>query len=606
MAEDAADPAAEEIQQKDQVPEDLNLLHFLGREELSDCSIRLPASGALPAQEVKCHRLALCSTSGYCFQKFLAPDAPSSLDLPELPDDAELRRQMPLQSLFQLVLRFAYGGQKWEALEALVTPESCPGLYALAKLLDARALVMAVDEAMDLNAGTAPKLLYVASQLKDQADFQSALDRSMEVVRDGFGALCLSPHMGLLAKLPVSLLVRLLEQDALNVPQEENVLRFVRHVLWRRLLREEKLLTLSGGLEGLESEGLQLRWESMAAEDADGLSPAVDRYSASEVAPEGSADIPELSHRMPAESGTSITLTALKGEEVLFAAKLPINLEEPAAEDLRQEAFLDGKSVTIRYKYTLSEAPPEDLPEAPAAPAAPSGAEGAEDPPEAAEESTKPDAALNAEETKRLLGVVRFGQLDHQQLLLAVKDPVLEKAGAQPHLLGALSARLAVYEAAEAAETAAPCARPSTRGQPAPQAPQAPQAPTATAPVEPPTAPPQEGGPVLLRGSMGATLFPCTCGEGRMQLRQAEGRFVARCNRLASCGQAFWLPSSVVAAAVDGHCAVCALRLGAEVRTLTVRLGRDQCRALRKLPSGVDTLRGMCIAGCHDMLSILG
>lgn len=29
---------------------------------------------------------------------------------------------------------------------------------------------------------------------------------------------------------------------------------------------------------------------------------------------------------------------------------------------------------------------------------------------------------------------------------------------------------------------------------------------------------------------------------GRMQLRQAEGRFVARCNRLASCGQAIWLP----------------------------------------------------------------
>lgn len=31
-----------------------------------------------------------------------------------------------------------------------------------------------------------------------------------------------------------------------------------------------------------------------------------------------------------------------------------------------------------------------------------------------------------------------------------------------------------------------------------------------------------------------------------------------------------------------------------EVRTLTVRLGRDQCRALRKLPSGVDTLWGSC------------
>jgi len=407
----------------------------------------------------------------------------------------------------------------------------------------------------------------------------------------------------------VSLLVRLLEQDALNVPQEENVLRFVRHVLWRRLLREEKLLTLSGGLEGLESEGLQLRWESMA-EDGHGSdgsygSPAVDRYSASAAAPEGSADIPELSHRIPAESGTTISLTALKGEEVLFAAKLPINLEEPAAEDLRQEAFLqDGKSVTICYKYTLSEAPAEDAPAAPAAPAA-EGAEGAEGA-EEVKESTKPDAALSAEETKRLLGVVRFGQLDHQQLLLAVKDPVLEKAGAQPHLLGALSARLAVYEAAEAAATvSAPSARPSTRGaQPAPQATQATEA-VAPPPAAPPV-PPEEGSPVLLRGSMGATLFPCTCGEGRMQLRQAEGRFVARCNRLASCGQAIWLPSCVVAAAVDGHCAVCALRLGAEVRTLTVRLGRDQCRALRKLPSGVDTLRGMCIAGCHDMLSILG
>eukprot|EP00435_Cladocopium_sp_Y103_P000600 s5744_g1.t1 len=119
---------------KDQVPEDLNLLYFLEREELSDCSISLPASGASPAKEVNCHRLALCSTSGYCFRKFLVPDAPKILKLPELPDDAELRRQMPLQSLFQLVLRFAYCGQKWEPLKELVTPESFPGLYALAAL----------------------------------------------------------------------------------------------------------------------------------------------------------------------------------------------------------------------------------------------------------------------------------------------------------------------------------------------------------------------------------------------------------------------------------------------------------------------------------------
>jgi len=519
------------------------------------------------------------------------------LELPELPDDAELRRQIPLQSLFQLVLRFAYAGQKWEALESFVTPESSVGLYALAKLLDARALATAAEEAMEVSPGIAAKLLYVASQLKDQVDFQSSLDRSVDLVRDGFGPLCLSAfHMGLLAKLPVSLLVQLLEQDALDVPQEENVLCFVRHVLWRRLVRPEKMLTLSGSVEGLETEGLQLRWESMALEDSGSSSPAVDRYSASEAAGEGSTDIPELSHRIPAEGAPAISLRALKGEEVLLACELS-SFEEAAGEDLRQEAFLqDGKSVTIRFKYSLEEAAAADPP-------ADTEAEGGEG--EAEAESTKPDAPLTPEEIKRLLGVVRFGQLEHQQLLLAVKDPVLEKAGAQPHLLNALSARLAKYEAAEAADAMAN-ARPSTRAQTLPPA----AVPPTTAPPAPaPPAPAQEqgeGSPVMLRGSLGANLFPCVCGEGRMQLRQSDGRFVARCNRLASCGQAIGLPSSVVAAAVDGHCAVCSLRLAAEVRTLTVRLGRDQCRALRKLPSGVDTLRGMCIAGCHDMLSLLG
>ena len=41
--------------------------------------------------------------------------------------------------------------------------------------------------------------------------------------------------------------------------------------------------------------------------------------------------------------------------------------------------------------------------------------------------------------------------------------------------------------------------------------------------------------------SLGAQTGP-SHRPGRMQLRQAEGRFVARCNRLASCGQAIWLP----------------------------------------------------------------
>jgi len=61
-----------------------------------------------------------------------------------------------------------------------------------------------------------------------------------------------------------------------------------------------------------------------------------------------------------------------------------------------------------------------------------------------------------------------------------------------------------------------------------------------------------------------------------------------------------------MAAAVDGHCASCTLRLNVDVRTLTVRVGHQHAATLLKLPGGVDTLRGMCVAGCNDTLQRLG
>ncbi|CAK9000150.1 unnamed protein product [Durusdinium trenchii] len=595
-----------------EVPEELTLLHFCGREELSDCSIKLPKSGALQEQAVKCHRLALCSCSGYCFRHFLKPDAESELALPELPEDAELRRQLPLHGLFQLVLRFAYANQTFSVLES-EAPEMFPGLYALAMLLEAKKLAEATYEAMELRPGAAAKLLYVASQLEGQADFQTATARCLEVLRQNFGELCsgFGADFGLLAKLPVKLLVTLLEEDDLNVPTEETCLRFVRHVLWRRLPRPEKMLTLSGTLDGA-AEGVQLMWESVALEETSSTSPPVDRYSASAQS-EGGA-IPELSHRVPDPKGGkgALLLRALRGEEVYLSVELPIRWEEASPDEMQVQALQDGKPVTIRFRYTLNEAP-EDAKEDGDGEKDAEGGEKKDGEGEAKAEKTRPDMLLKKEEVEQLLGGLRFGHLDHPQLLEAVKDPLLSQAGAQSHLTDALSVRLARYEAADAAAPPRP-ARPSTRGGSRDGAAggaagsSAPVGAAGAATPAPPPDAPEPGSPQFQssRGTMGANLFPCRCGEGRMQLRQAEGRFLARCHRMASCQEAIWLPSSVVAAAVDGHCAACALRLGAEVRTLTVRLGRDQCRVLRKLPSGVDTLRGMCIAGCHDLLSLLG
>lgn len=52
----------------------------------------------------------------------------------------------------------------------------------------------------------------------------------------------------------MSLLLELLKDDEL-VASESRVLRFVRHVLWRRMRRSEQMLKLSGTVEGLDEGG---------------------------------------------------------------------------------------------------------------------------------------------------------------------------------------------------------------------------------------------------------------------------------------------------------------------------------------------------------------
>mmetsp|Transcript_17620 Transcript_17620/g.26604 ORF Transcript_17620/g.26604 Transcript_17620/m.26604 type:complete len:82 (+) Transcript_17620:69-314(+) len=69
-----------------------------------------------------------------------------------------------------------------------------------------------------------------------------------------------------------------------------------------------------------------------------------------------------------------------------------------------------------------------------------------------------------------------------------------------------------------------------------------------------------------------------------------------------------WLMTQNRICQQDGHCAACTLRFNCDVRTLTLRLGwlgRQHSDQLARLPGGVDTLRGVCVAGCNDALQAL-
>ncbi|CAK0799932.1 unnamed protein product [Prorocentrum cordatum] len=279
----------------------------------------------------------------------------------------------------------------------------------------------------------------------------------------------------------------------------------------------------------------------------------------------------------------------------------------------------------------------------------------------AAEATVRADQ-LSEEDAKRILDCVRFPHLEHKELLAAMRDPVLVQVGAQQRVMEALSSRLSQYEhAPEAGALSAQEARPSTmaasaRGPSAPLAaaatlrptppatagaaeasagPERQQAWAAQAPASPEQQPREAPEPsprehlagsahAAMRGGLRATargglqrplssgggsaghpLFPCgSCGQGQLLLRQGDtAQWCAKCSR---CPHNVWLPGCVTAAAVDGFCAACTVRLGSEVRTLTVRVGREHGAALLRLPGGVDTLRGMCVAGCSDALLRLG
>jgi len=551
--------------------EERSFLYFLGRQELSDCTVRLPigsaaalraycgGAGAIGAEvgdaaataavaagahvsaaaaaaaaasaaaaaasaaavdggspdEVRCHRVVLCVGSGYFYRKLVPTGAGSDgdselVELPVLPDDEELRRQVDVPTLAPLILRYLYSNQQWETIEALVTAENVMGIFVLAELLEIPTLAKKSFEYLDasaLDAKSVPRLLHTAVQLRgvpggpggNGSAFDAVCQRCCEVLREGLAtALEVPGNEALLAGLPVDVLEVLLGHTELRVASEAQVLQLVRRAL----------------------------------QDRPRAAPDVAEAAADGAEPEPPAASP------PAEEG-----------------------------------------------------PPADTSRA------------------------APGAPLNSEEVRRLLGLVRFQHLEHQALLTALQDPVLVQAGAQDLIVAALSTRLGHYE------------------------------PAATGTAQELTLPPRRapgvglsgtGGPGRRRGSQrtagqdgqavggglgratnehgavvrdsaasaaGQPLFVCSCG-GRISLRQRDLRWWAQCSRHPACSNGVCLPGSISAAVVDGHCATCTLQRGADVRTLTVRLAPSH--AVGMLAAGTSVLRGLCVAGCSDVLGRLG
>mmetsp|Transcript_137536 Transcript_137536/g.439060 ORF Transcript_137536/g.439060 Transcript_137536/m.439060 type:complete len:689 (+) Transcript_137536:78-2144(+) len=401
---------------QEQVPAELNLLHFLDRKDFVDCAVRLPAPapGSEPKGEdevVPGHRLALCSASGFFYRRLIveakdltiAPvegcgDLPA-VDLPALPDDEELRRQVDVAGLFPLVLRFVYSGQLWESIEPQVTAENAMGLFALGELLEIRPLAARAFgflETSVLTPETSARLLYAAARLARATpssssrggggSFDEPVARCTEVLRQGFEQVCSSPEdLDLLCRLPLDMLQPLLEADELEVLSEATVLEVARRLLRGRMRREEALVTLEGGrLSGAKAAGAPVGGVICEALVVEAPSPEVllraraeaPKYSAATDALQLQSGECELGKDLvlripkgafgPGKPGTvAVRVRAAVSREVLLVGSLP-SASLPlatAGEGAQTEVSLttpDGNpGGTLRFKWKAEAAPPE-------------------------------------------------------------------------------------------------------------------------------------------------------------------------------------------------------------------------------------------------------
>lgn len=618
---DAGDGAAADAT-GGELPEGLGLSFFLEQKALSDCSVRVIGSaGGL--REIPCHRLALSSASGYFFRVFQRDETGTVVDLPHVPEDDEVRSAVDMPVLFPLVLRYIYNSQSWEALQSAsaLSEDTVLGLFVLSVLLEMKSLTQQACNHIDAifqrePPGKAAKLLYLA-----------------DCLRDAFAGASAATSFAKAPPAAASQLSASIQAAAAAAAAAAG----------------------AAAVEALGGGAAAMALATRAASDAALATFAAAATTAAE--PTMVHVLDDVIERCCRALKAGFTIVCQASEDVRLLGRLPVSVlaQLLEADDLNVPAesavlrlvrsVLEMRSaapqaaVASSSKALVTKGDGEGKAEGDADGKKESEAEG-----ETEAEAVARDASvvgpLTEEETVRLLAVVRFTHLEHQELLMASVDPILTGVpSVQRRILEAMSARLSQYEttgnklateeprrhstrpgavargggfAAAAARGRGPAAQKRSGSRPA----------TATAmslnAILPPSVAWGTTKTALANGNAtilaapggvrcgGAALFPCSVcgGNGQLLLKQRDEQWIAQCSRHPGCHNTVWLPRCVAAAAVDGCCANCTLRYKFEVRTLTVRVEMRQAVAV--LPAGVDILRGVCLAGCSDSLGRLG
>jgi hypothetical protein len=471
----AADAGDEEPPQKPQDAGSKGLLHFLDREDLHDCTVKLDEQNP-DAKEFKCHRVVLCSCSRYFYERFITSETPaaagSAVGLPALPEDSEVKRQVDLASSFPIALAYAYSGQRWEAIIDQVTRANAIGLFAIAALLGMPKLA---DETFKflgdpaLDAATVTRLLYTSITLASNGNaegFADVQNHCLEELKRRFSAACeTTEDRDLICRLPTDVLVQLLGSDDLSVTSEGTVLDVVKTILERRLGNAPGSLTfhsirLTEAGEVFSKLTEQATngavWE---AEISEAGKPQTVATSAQKLVQNDAGDIAvdqELKLTAPAKADANMQVTLRAraagtsgAGQVLFTGTVPLEKlmasENQEAEHSVEVQMPNGEKCGVVHLKCRHEAG-GDKKES-------EGGEGAE-----GDEAKQSQEAAKVEEAKKLLDAVRFPHLTHEELFQAASwaasDPVLVEAGAQQKVLQALSAKLERHEHADSAAKA--------------------------------------------------------------------------------------------------------------------------------------------------------
>lgn len=315
------------------MPDVLSLGIFFGKDQLCDCTVKLPDTkegekdGVEPVRQWQCHRVVLASASRWFYSQFIL-DGKTEVVIPDLPDDPIVRDTVIMEDQVPLALRYIYAAQNWdEIFPDVVDPR---GLFVVACVLQIRSLadkVLAYLSETVLNTDSMMGLLYHGVQLGREGE--GLVEKAGEALREDFSHICENPaDADLFARLPVKTIVKILEGDELQVDSEGEVFRMVQLTLRRRSKRQEHVIVFEDIGVSDSSQFPEVRLDLSASEEPGVANPKY-HVQSEPIKVEGSGQFTfpdcKLSLRIPSGPSASptVTLRFMNSGNIVAEAVLP-------------------------------------------------------------------------------------------------------------------------------------------------------------------------------------------------------------------------------------------------------------------------------------------